>query len=63
MNVEVKEETDLVVCNANNLEVQKASVTVANGEQLEAVVSNDAEQQTLSLKLGKLNRLNGYLGL
>lgn len=52
MLVDVKEETDTVVCNANDLEVQEASVTV-DGEELKAVVEINKEDEKLSLKLGK----------
>ena len=52
MLVDVKEETDTVVCNANHLEVQEASVTV-DGEELKAVVEINKEDEKLGLKLGK----------
>jgi len=54
--VDVKEETDTVVCNANDLEVQEASVTV-DGEELKAVVEINKEDEKLSLKLEKKVRV------
>ena len=51
VQVSVKEETDLVICNGSNLEVQAASVWVGE-EEISGQVSSSEEEEKLTLKLG-----------
>jgi puromycin-sensitive aminopeptidase len=53
VKVAVKEETDLVICNASNLEVHAAFVLVEGQEEITAETSSSAEEEKLTLKLGK----------
>lgn len=52
VKVTVAEETNLVVCNAKNLEVQTATVLV-DGAEICAEISTNPEEEKLTLTLGK----------
>ena len=47
----VVEETDVIVCNALNLEIESASV-ITNGEEIQGNIACNEEEEKLTLKIG-----------